>query len=86
MLRHGLDRALRVAMDEKDFKKHLSALAHGHHHPEEHDWGPDVHASAGAGTARAKNATATKKPAAKRAKSVSTKKKSTAKRATKSAK
>jgi hypothetical protein len=26
-------------MDEKDFKKHLKDLAHGHHHPEEHDWG-----------------------------------------------
>jgi hypothetical protein len=25
-------------MDEKQFKKHLSDLAHGHHHPEEHDW------------------------------------------------
>jgi len=25
-------------MDEKDFKKHLQDLAHGHHHPEEHDW------------------------------------------------
>jgi hypothetical protein len=27
-------------MDEKDFKKHLRDLAHGHHHPAEHDWGP----------------------------------------------
>ena len=25
-------------MDEKEFKKHLQDLAHGHHHPEEHDW------------------------------------------------
>ena len=25
-------------MDEKQFKKHLADLAHGHHHPEEHDW------------------------------------------------
>ena len=25
-------------MDEKDFKKHLANLVHGHHHPEEHDW------------------------------------------------
>ena len=25
-------------MDEKHFKKHLADLAHGHHHPEEHDW------------------------------------------------
>ena len=28
-------------MDEKDFKKHLKDLVHGHHHPEEHDWAPD---------------------------------------------
>jgi len=27
-----------ACMDEKDFKKHLQDLAHGHHHPEEHDW------------------------------------------------
>jgi hypothetical protein len=26
-------------MDEKQFRKHLADLAHGHHHPEEHDWG-----------------------------------------------
>ena len=25
-------------MDEKDFKKHLQDLAHGHHHPEDQDW------------------------------------------------
>jgi hypothetical protein len=29
-------------MDEKDFKKHLADLAHGHHHPEEHDWEPNT--------------------------------------------
>jgi len=28
-------------MDEKDFKKHLRDLAHGHHNPSEHDWGTD---------------------------------------------
>ncbi len=39
-------------MDEKDFKKHLKDLAHGHHHPEEHDWD---------------NTPAQKKPAAKKA-------------------
>lgn len=33
-------------MDEKDFKKHLQDLAHGHHHPEEHDWGPAAAAPA----------------------------------------
>ena len=25
-------------MDEKQFKKHLQDLVHGHHRPEEHDW------------------------------------------------
>jgi len=25
-------------MDEKEFKKHLRDLAHGHHNPAEHDW------------------------------------------------
>ena len=25
-------------MDEKEFKKHLADLVHGHHHPDEHDW------------------------------------------------
>jgi hypothetical protein len=28
-------------MDEKDFKKHLADLVHGHHHPEQHDWSLD---------------------------------------------
>src|SRR4051794_33496062 len=32
-------------MDEHDFKRHLKDLAHGHHHPEEHDWAePQVRA------------------------------------------
>ena len=31
-----------TAVDEKDFKKHLKDLAHGHHHPEEHDWAADA--------------------------------------------
>jgi hypothetical protein len=26
-------------MNELEFKRHLKDLAHGHHHPEEHDWG-----------------------------------------------
>jgi hypothetical protein len=52
-------------MDEKAFKKHLSALVHGHHHPEEHDWGPAAPAAKKpAKTAR----TAKAKPAAKRSK------------------
>jgi hypothetical protein len=29
-----------MVMDEKDFKKHLHDLVHGHYHPEEHDWAP----------------------------------------------
>jgi hypothetical protein len=32
-------------MDNRDFKKHLSNLVHGHHHPEEHDWGSDTAAT-----------------------------------------
>lgn len=51
-------------MDEKDFKKHLKDLAHGHHHPEEHDWATDSNA----GTARKKvaaKATKAAKPAKK---------------------
>jgi hypothetical protein len=57
-------------MDEKDFKKHLKDLAHGHHHPEEHDWD----SRGGAGTAKAKAKTvkpkvkAVKPKAKKRAK------------------
>jgi hypothetical protein len=26
-------------MNDLEFKRHLKDLAHGHHHPEEHDWG-----------------------------------------------
>jgi hypothetical protein len=33
---HGI-----TLMDNKDFKKHLQDLVHGHHHPEEHDWAAD---------------------------------------------
>jgi hypothetical protein len=29
-------------MTEKEFKKHLQDLAHGHHHPEEHDWADET--------------------------------------------
>ena len=42
-------------MDDKAFRKHLAALVHGHHHPEEHDW---------AGEGRGKNGR-TAKPAKK---------------------
>jgi hypothetical protein len=52
-------------MDEKDFKKHLQDLAHGHHHPAEHDW-PEK------GTIQtvepASGEPAKKKPAARRSK------------------
>jgi hypothetical protein len=50
-------------MDEKHFKKHLHDLAHGHHHPEEHDWG-----TAGAGTAKARVKKKAAKPAARKRK------------------
>ena len=51
-------------MDEKEFKKHLADLAHGHHHPEEHDWGPEA-----AGTKATTNTVAgTKKAPARKAK------------------
>jgi hypothetical protein len=38
---NGEDRAIRLAMNEREFKKHLRDLVHGMHHPEEHDWGPE---------------------------------------------
>jgi hypothetical protein len=61
-------------MDEKQFKKHLADLAHGHHHPEEHDWNddnrtaPDIEAdpAAGAETAKPAKAKAAKKHARKK--------------------
>src|SRR5690348_10616134 len=34
----GRSTAVGWGMDERDFKRHLRDLAHGHHHPEEHDW------------------------------------------------
>jgi len=52
-------------MDEKDFKKHLADLAHGHHHVEEHDWSPDSPVSKGGAHAdhkRARPRAAAKKP------------------------
>jgi len=59
-------------MDEKDFKKHLKDLAHGHHHPEEHDWATGTGVKAVKAT-KAKRATTAKratahKPASKRRK------------------
>jgi hypothetical protein len=27
-----------LTMNDADFRRHLKDLAHGHHHPEEHDW------------------------------------------------
>jgi hypothetical protein len=39
-------------MDNKDFKKHLAALVHGHHHPEEHDWSDDTGVRKAAGSTR----------------------------------
>ena len=37
-------------MDEKEFKKHLRDLAHGHHHPAEHDGRRIPRAKAGEGS------------------------------------
>ncbi len=55
-------------MDEKDFKKHLKELAHGQHHPEDHDW-PETGAvqmvAQPAKTEKAKTKTA-RKPARKK--------------------
>jgi hypothetical protein len=65
-------------MDEKDFKKHLKDLAHGHHHPEEHDWATE----SSAGTATKKVASKTAK-AAKAAKPAKPAKKKSAARARK---
>jgi hypothetical protein len=60
-------------VDDKQFRKHLADLAHGHHHPEEHDWEESPapvrqpakgKTGAAAGTAAA--AARKRKPAAKR--------------------
>jgi hypothetical protein len=61
-------------MDEKNFRKHLADLAHGHHHAGEHDWDKKstsatskTERAPGRGTAAAKGMTA--KSTAKKAKS-----------------
>jgi len=48
-------------MNDTEFKRHLKDLVHGHHHPEEHDWGQGAAASA-----PRKKASAPKRRAAKR--------------------
>ena len=54
-------------MDEKDFKKHLQDLAHGHHHPEEHDWvDPAPGAKPRRAKAPAKRATAKRRTRARK--------------------
>ncbi|HEX3880737.1 MAG TPA: hypothetical protein VHW24_27335 [Bryobacteraceae bacterium] len=68
-------------MDDRQFRKHLKDLAHGHHHPEEHDWA----GGAGAAVAPVKTAPGAKKAAPKTAKS-GTRKKSAAKSHAKSSK
>jgi hypothetical protein len=57
-------------MDDKDFRKHLKDLAHGHHHPEEHDWAGEPSQPTAAKRAPAKTAksTAVRKRSAKRTK------------------
>jgi len=52
-------------MDDKSFRKHVAALVHGHHHPEEHDW------ARGGRAAKA----ATAKPAKKAARTTARRKK-----------
>ncbi|HEY2015594.1 MAG TPA: hypothetical protein VGH38_18950 [Bryobacteraceae bacterium] len=61
MDRFGSRRADAEAMDEKDFKKHLRDLAHGQHHPEEHDWSSEPGKAKAPATAKAR------KPAVKTA-------------------
>ena len=53
-------------MDDKSFRKHLAALVHGHHHPEEHDWSTD---------GRAVKSNRTAKPAKKAARTAARRKK-----------
>jgi hypothetical protein len=53
-------------MDEKDFKQHLRDLAHGHHHPEEHDWSGDAGARKSSTPARPNRAKAPAKSARKK--------------------
>jgi hypothetical protein len=56
-------------MNDADFKRHLKDLAHGHHHPEEHDWSSTPGATAPRKTATSKAATSkprTRRKTAKR--------------------
>jgi len=55
-------------MDEKHFKKHLADLAHGHHHPDEHDWGPEATGVAAAAKAAEPKKKAPVKKTTKKAK------------------
>lgn len=55
-------------MNELEFKRHLKDLAHGHHHPEEHDWAQTPAASS-------KKTETAAKPAAARKRSKTTSKK-----------
>ena len=54
-------------MDEKQFKKHLADLAHGHHHPEEQDWGPEAEGIAPAAEPEPQKKKASAKKAKKKA-------------------
>ncbi|HTS61435.1 MAG TPA: hypothetical protein VMH28_05400 [Candidatus Acidoferrales bacterium] len=54
-------------MNDLEFKRHLKDLAHGHHHPEEHDWETQPKPARKAGTATARTRQrAGRKPATKR--------------------
>ena len=53
-------------MDEKDFRKHLADLAHGHHHAEEHDWAEKTVKAASKKTKSAPRASTAKSAATKK--------------------
>ena len=52
-------------MTEKEFKKHLQDLAHGHHHPEEHDWADGASVRTTEGPAKTKRSKPAKNSAPK---------------------
>ena len=60
----GMLLAFENAMDEKHFKKHLSDLVHGHHHPEEHDWASAAKAAPAAKKTKSSSRSTVKKKAA----------------------
>jgi hypothetical protein len=55
-----------TTMNDLEFRRHLKDLAHGHHHPDEHDWAPQPAARKSASVQSGKPAhrRTAKKPAA----------------------